>query len=214
MDEQSWSTGFVKTMVRCFSSDDMLNLFPCRAKNKRKLDKRGICLYSFEIAIRASCDDVARVLALLLASTDDMLDMVVHGRVYGKKSLVPRPDQTRAILPVDTIMKSLDVILSAYLYTILQLLWPRRPELMFCVRLKYCMSRCLCFVGFYVKRCCVLRGVLGLLRCADVCRACDRCAMRVLCVCCVCYACAVRVLCVCCVCCACAVRVLCFCCVN
>ena len=97
------------------SDEDFLKSLPIKAKNRGKLDSKGICIKAFEIVAFARPREVKNVLLRLIASTDEMKGHVVEGSLFGKKSKNPKPKGTRAILHLDTILTFVDMIIAHFL---------------------------------------------------------------------------------------------------
>ena len=107
-----------------FSVEDFVRLLPIKAKHRGKLDSKGICIKAFEIVAIARPRDVKNVLLNLIASTDETRDHIVEGSLFGKKSKNPKTKGTRAILPLDTILTFVDMIIAHFLDKHLPYLFP------------------------------------------------------------------------------------------
>ena len=105
-------------------------------QQKEKLDSYGCCITGLLAIHHAYPYEFKCVLSRSLASAEAMRGLSISGRVFGKKSTVPKRDQTRAILPLSALLSMCDSLLNVLLTPIADQLTPADPRIYFGARPK------------------------------------------------------------------------------
>ena len=122
-----------------FSDSELSNAFTVIWR-KPRMDHYSVSVSAIQMLHSAVPNLARRFLEMLAASTPLISTIIIKGRVYGKENCVTQAKDTRAILPLPSIMQILDALLSRCAHDLLSRFLPSQPE---------------CFIGVLPKTQCL-----------------------------------------------------------
>ena len=84
-------------------------------RRKYRLDYNGGCTMALIIINHAFPAHLRSILGRLMSSTEQMRSLSLQGKVFGKHSSFPHPTETRAILPLDSLLSLVDALINHFI---------------------------------------------------------------------------------------------------
>jgi hypothetical protein len=97
-----------------FQQQDVIEAFS-RIKNKTAIGADGTCPLVWELLFLAHPDWFVRLVCVAITSREQLANLRIQARIFGKESADPAPDQCRAILPLCPILQLFDALLAGWM---------------------------------------------------------------------------------------------------